>query len=74
MWVALCRCEWCVARRVGGAVPLGFAGRASCGSFGVGVYRGCLVAVSPRCAVGIGRRLVVSDAPCRVDWWEGSCG
>ena len=42
----------------------------------IGLYQGCLVAVSPRCAVGIGGGRVVSDALCREDWWWAcrACG
>ena len=35
----------------------------------IGLYWGCLVAVSPRCTVVIGGGRVVSDALCRGDWW-----
>ena len=32
LWVALCRCDWRGERGMGGVVPLGLVGRASCGS------------------------------------------
>ena len=35
----------------------------------IGLDQGCLVAVSPRCAMEIGGGRVVSDALCRGDWW-----
>ena len=67
-WMGVVRVEICVA------LPWGLVVGASCPircAFRIGLYRGCLVAVSPRCVVGIGRRLVVSDVLCRWDWRGG---
>ena len=58
VWVALCDWDWWAGRRVGGAVSLGWVGRASCGW---------------RRVIGMGREGVMWVAPCHWDWWGGRC-